>query len=114
MFGQFGQLANLMKNAGKISQGMKEMNERLAATRYVGQAGAEQVTATVDGRGDLVAVKIDPQLVESRDVEMLEDLIVAAAAAAVAKSREAMQAEMSAATGGLDLGEVSKMLGGQS
>ena len=45
---------------------------------------------------------------------MLEDLIVAAAAAAVAKSREAMQAEMSAATGGLDLGEVSKMLGGQS
>ena len=113
MLGQFGQLASLMKNAGKITQNMKEMNERLAATRYVGEAGGQQVTATVDGRGDLVGLKIDPELIKSQDAEMLEDLIVAATQAAVAKSREAMQQEMSRAAGGLDLGDVSKMLGGQ-
>jgi hypothetical protein len=111
MFGQLGQLANLMKNAGKIQQNMKEMNDRLEAARYVGDAGAGQVTATVDGRGDLVAVRLDPALVESADREMMEDLIVAATRAAVAQSREAMQKEMAAATGGLDLGDMSKMLG---
>ena len=96
MFGQFGQLAGLLKNAGKISATMKEMNERLAAARYVGEGGAGQVTATVDGRGDLVALKIAPALIESMDAEMIEDLVVAAARDAVARSREAMQSEMSA------------------
>ncbi len=111
MFGQLGQLANLMKNAGRIQQNMREMNERLEAARYVGEAGAGQVTATVDGRGDLVAIKLDAALVETGDREMMEDLIVAAARAAVTQSREAMQKEMAAVTGGLDLGDMGKMLG---
>lgn len=112
MLGNLSQLAQLMKNAGQIRQNMAEINERLAAARYDGEAGGGQVRATVDGKGELVALKIDPALVAGGDVEMLEDLICAATRTAVRISREAAQKEMEAAMGGLNLGGVMDMLGG--
>ena len=112
MLGNLGQLAHLMKNAGQIKQNMAEMNDKLSAARYSGEAGGGQAQATVDGKGDLVSLKIDPALVEAGDVEMLEDLICAAARDAVRVSREAAQKEMESAMGGLDLGGMMDMLGG--
>ncbi|MBU0640521.1 MAG: YbaB/EbfC family nucleoid-associated protein [Planctomycetes bacterium] len=111
MLGQFGQLAHLLKNAGQIKQNMQQMQERLKAARYSGEAGGSQVRATVDGRGELVEIKIEPALVEAGDVEMLEDLICAAVREGIRLSREGAQKEMEAATGGLDMHGMMDMLG---
>lgn len=112
MFGNLGQIMNLMKNAGQIKQGMQDMNERLQAARFVGEAGGGQVQATVDGRGEMVALKIDPALVQAGDVELLEDLTCAAVRDAVNRSRAAVQKEMQELTGGLNLPGMGELLGG--
>jgi hypothetical protein len=70
------------------------------------------VRATVDGRGTLMNVRIDPKAVG--DVELLEDLIKAAVCSAVAKSQESMQREMGALTGGMNISGLMDMLGGKS
>ncbi|TWT43650.1 Nucleoid-associated protein YbaB [Phycisphaerae bacterium RAS1] len=103
MFGQLGQLAGLLKNAGKIRESMERMQQRLAAARFVGDAGAGQVQATVDGRGEMVSMKISPVLLSGGDVELLEDLVCAAVRDAVNRSREGMAKEMQDVTGGLGL-----------
>ena len=112
MFGNLGQIAHLLKNAGQIKQNVTEMNERLSAARYVGQAGGGQVTATVDGKGELVSLRISPELVQAGDVEMLEDLTCAAVRQAVQLSRAAAQKEMETAMGGINLGGMMDLLGG--
>ena len=111
IFNQFGQIAGLLKNAGKIKDNMKEMNARLEAARYVGEAGGGQVKATVDGRSELVALKIDPALVQAGDVELIEDLVVAATRVAAQQARDGLQKEMSDMAGGLNLGGLADMLG---
>jgi hypothetical protein len=112
MFGNLGQMMNLLKNAGQIKQQAQQMNERLQAARFVGESGGGQVKATVDGRGELVGLKFEPTLVQAGDVEMVEDLAVAAVRDAVARSREAIQKEVSDLTGGLNLPGLNDMLGG--
>lgn len=104
MFGQLGQLASLLKNAGALKEAADGMQQRLAAARFLGEAGAGQVRATVNGRGELIGIKIDPKLLTGGDAEMLEDLICASMNDAVARSRDALQKEISAISGGLDLG----------
>ena len=111
MLGNLGQLASLLKNAGQIKENMAGMNERLAAARFNGEAGGGQVKVTVDGKGEMVSIKIEPALIESGDIEMLEDLICAAVRDAVRVSRECAQKEMEAAMGGLNLGGMMDMLG---
>jgi DNA-binding YbaB/EbfC family protein len=110
--GNLGQLMNLVKNAGQMKQQAAQMNERLQAARFTGESGGGQVKATVDGRGELISLKIDPAVVKGGDVEMLEDLIVAAVRGAVTISREAIQKEVSDLTGGMNLGGLSDILGG--
>ena len=112
MFGNLGQLAGLLKNAGQIKQSMQAMNERMQAARYVGEAGGGQVQATVDGRGEIVSLKIDPALIEAGDVEMIEDLTCAAVRDGVARSKEAVQKEMQELTGGMGLPGMGDLLGG--
>ena len=112
MFGQMGQLANLLKNAGKIKEGVAEMNTRLEAARYVGESGGGQARAEVNGRGDLISLKLEPALIESGDVEIIEDLAVAAVRAAVSLSREGMQKEMQSLGGGMGLPNMDKLLEG--
>jgi len=112
MFGNLGQIMNLMKNAGQIKQGMQDMNERLQAARFVGEAGGGQVQAPVDGRGAMVARQIDPARVQAGDGEMLEDLPCAAVRDAVNRSRAAVQKEMQELTGGLNLPGMGDLLGG--
>ncbi len=112
MLGNLGQLAGLLKNAGQIKQNMEAMQERLAAARFTGEAGGGQVKAIVDGRGDLVGIKLDPALVQAGDVEIIEDLTCAAVGDAVNRSREAVQKEMQEITGGLSLPGMGDLLGG--
>jgi nucleoid-associated protein EbfC len=110
--GNLGQLMNIMKNAGQIKQNMQQMNERLQAARFQGEAGGGQVQATVDGRGELLGVKIDPQLVQAGDVELIEDLVCAGVRDAITRSRTAIQKEMQEITGGLNLPGMEGMFGG--
>ena len=114
MLGNLGQLANLLKNAGQIKENMQGMQERLKEARYVGEAGGGQVRITVDGRGEVIEVKLDPELVNTGDIEMLEDLVRAGINQAIVASREGVQKEMQAATGGVDLsGMMGDMFGGK-
>ena len=111
MFGNLTQIASLLKNAGQIKENMKLANERLIAARFIGDAGGGQVQATVDGRGEPISIKIEAALLESRDVEMIEDLTVAALRDAIRRSREAAMKEMQAAAGGVDLSGLMQMFG---
>lgn len=111
MLGQLGQLASLLKNAGQIKQNVEAVNQRLAAARFVGESGGGQVQATVDGRGEMVNIRIDPALVTRGDKELLEDLICAAVRDAVTRSREGARKEIESAAGGLNLGGLLDMIG---
>lgn len=109
MFGGLGNLAGMLKQAKELQANMKRMQEALEARRYEADAGAGLVKATVNGRSELVQVKIEPKA--AGDVELLEDLVVAAVAAASKKAQDAAKAEMSELTGGLNLPGLSDMLG---
>lgn len=96
MFDKIGQIAGLMKNAGKIQQGVEEMKRRLEAARFSGESGGGQVQCVVDGQGQPVKISIAPALVQSGDVELLEDLVLAAIHHAIQLSRDGMKKEVQA------------------
>jgi len=91
---------------------MHAAQQALADARIEAGAGGGVVRATVTGEGELVAIAIDPAVVDPGDVETLEDLVVAAVGAAVAKARGLQAEAMGAATGGLDLDAMLGGLGG--
>jgi DNA-binding YbaB/EbfC family protein len=96
-------LAGLMKQAQQMQTKMQEIQETLAALEITGEAGAGLVSVTLNGKGEMRAVRIDPKVVDPSDTEMLQDLIVAAHRAAKDKVEAASQAEMQKVTGGLQL-----------
>ena len=110
MFGGLGNLAGILKSAKELQGNLARMQEQLAAQRFEAAAGGGAVRAVVDGRSSLVDIKIAPQA--TADLELLEDMVKAAVAAAAAKAQEAMKQEMSALTGGMDIPGLSQMLGG--
>jgi DNA-binding YbaB/EbfC family protein len=96
-------LAGLMKQAQQMQSKMQEMQARLESIDVEGVAGAGLVAVTLNGKGDLRRVKIDPKLADPADIEMLEDLIVAAHRDAKTKIDAMAQEEMQKVTGGLQL-----------
>lgn len=96
-------LAGLMKQAQQMQQKMADMQAKLDATEIDGVAGAGLVRVTLSGKGALKRVKVDPKLADPADVEMLEDLLLAAHADAKAKLDEMTESEMRDATGGMNL-----------
>ena len=96
-------LGQLMKQAQEMQSRMGELQERLAAVELTGSAGGDMVRVTVNGRNEVRAVKIDPALAKPEDIEVLEDLLVAAFADARTKVETRMREEMSKLTGGIDL-----------
>ncbi len=108
MFGGLGNFANLLKQARSFQENMQKMQETLAQQRYEADAGAGMVRAIVDGKGELVQIKIDPQV--AGDVDLLETTVVAAVSAATRKAQEAAKAEMSKLTGGLNLPGLEQMM----
>lgn len=96
-------MANLQRMAMQMQQQMSRVQEELAAATCEGSAGGGVVQATVTGKQELVSVTIDPSAVDPEDVEMLQDLVVAAVNDALRASRELAESKMAAVTGGLRL-----------
>ena len=95
---------NMIKQAQKMQQDMLKMQEEMEAKEYEATVGGGIVTAKVNGKHELVSVVIDPEAVDPEDVEMLQDLIVAAVNEAMRKQEADATANMSKLTGGLNLG----------
>jgi len=96
-------IAGMMKQASQMQARMEEMQARLETLETEGQSGAGMVLVTLRGKGDLLRVKIDPKLADPAEVEMLEDLLVAAHADAKRKLDAVMADEMAKVTGGMQL-----------
>ena len=96
-------LGNLVKQAQRMKAEMEKIQEEAAAKRVEGTAGGGMVTVVCNGRGEVVEMKIDREVAGPDDLEMLQDLIVAAANDALRKSRELLAKEMGRLTGGLGL-----------
>ena len=96
-------MANLQRMAMQMQQDLERVQAELAEAQVEGSAGGGVVKAVVTGKQELVSVTIDPSAVDPADVEMLQDLIVAAVNDALRAAKEMGEAKMAAVTGGLRL-----------
>ena len=96
-------IAGLMKQASQMQKKMEEMQASLEAMTMEGTSGAGMVTVTLSGKNDLRGIKIDPKLADPEEMEMLQDLIIAAFADAKRKIEAVSSEEMAKLTGGLNL-----------
>ena len=96
-----GGMNNLMKQAQKMQKDMMEMQEKLAETDFEASSGGGVVSVVVNGKKELKEITIQPEVVDPDDIEMLQDLIVAAVNEAMAKADEETNSEMGKLTGGL-------------
>lgn len=103
MGGMGGNMNNMIRQAQKMQQDMMKAQEELESKTYEAAAGGGVVTAAVSGKKELVSVTIDPEAVDPEDVEMLQDLIVAAVNEALRRASDDAASQMSKLTGGLNL-----------
>ncbi len=96
-------LAGLMKQAQKLQSKMAEMQAEVGNRTVSAQAGGGMVEAVVNGRLELVSLRIEPEVATPEDVDMLQDLILAAVNEALNRAREMMAQEMAKLTGGLQI-----------
>ncbi len=96
-------LSQMLKQAQEMQSKMAEMQSALEQIEVTGQAGGGLVAVTISGKGEVRKVKIDPKLATPEDIEVLEDLIVAAAKDAKTKADAQMAEQMAKLTGGLQL-----------
>jgi len=94
---------NMMKEAQKLQAQMAALQEEVGKKKVDATAGGGMVTVEANGKQELTAVKIDPEVVNKDDVQMLEDLVLAACNEALRKSRELVQQELGKLTGGLKI-----------
>ncbi len=94
---------NMVKQAHAMQQKMAQIQEELGKQTVEASAGGGMVSAVVNGKQRLVSLKIDREAVDPEDVEMLQDLVMAAVNEAVKKSQELLQQEMGKLTGGLNI-----------
>ena len=98
------QMNQMMRQMQKMQADMAAAQEALAAEVVEGSAGGGMVTAEVTGSGELRSVRISPDVVDPDDVEMLEDLVVAAVGEALRLAQARQQERLGGLTGGMDLG----------
>jgi DNA-binding YbaB/EbfC family protein len=96
-------MANLQRMAQQMQQDMLRIQTELESLEVDGSSGGGVVRATVTGKQEVVSVTIDPSAVDPADVEMLQDLVVAAVNDALRSSRQVAESKMAAVTGGLKL-----------
>ena len=94
---------NIMKEAQKLQAQMAELQEQVGKKKVEATAGGGMVTVEANGKQEIVAIKIDPEVINRDDAQMLEDLVLAACNEALRKSREMVQQELSKLTGGLKI-----------
>jgi hypothetical protein len=96
-------IGKLLKQAQQMQEKMAEMQQRLAEKTIESSAGGGMVKVTMNGRHEVISLKIDPEVVDPADVEMLEDLVIAAVNEARSRIDEMIKAEMSSLTGGISM-----------
>jgi len=96
-------LQQLMQMGQQLQTNMTKLQESLGSQKITASSGGGMVSATVDGKGDGKEVRIDPTCVDKDDVEMLEDLVVAAVSQAQTKARQVYDEEMKKAAAGLPM-----------
>ncbi len=94
-------LNNIMKQARQMQSQMMQIQESLAHETVEASVGGGMVSATFTGQGDLVSIKIDEEVINPEDKEMLEDLVMSAVNEGLKKSRELMNSKMGGITGAL-------------
>ncbi len=98
-----GGMGELMRQASRMQRKIERRREELKTEEFEAGAGNDMVKVTVNGGAELVRVVVDPKALEQEGMEMLQDLIVAASNAALAKAREHVDAELEKITGGLKI-----------
>jgi DNA-binding YbaB/EbfC family protein len=98
-----GGIGNIMKQAQQMQRRMAEMQEELENKQVEATAGGGMVTAVVNGKQQLLELKIEPTAVDPEDVEMLQDLVTAAVNEAIKQSQQMAQEEMGKITGGMNI-----------
>lgn len=96
-------ISELLKQAQKLQTQMAKVQEELATKTVEGSAGGGMVVVVANGKQEIISIKIDPEVVDPNDIEMLQDLVIAAVNDALKKSQEMVTQEMSKLTGGLNL-----------
>jgi nucleoid-associated protein EbfC len=112
VFGNLGNIADLVRSAGRVRELIEQATESLGKVHVEGVAGGGAVTAKVNGRLEVLAIRIDLKLIRDGDLEMLEDFVASAVNQALAKAREAGAKTMQEATGMGNLPGLDAMLGG--
>jgi DNA-binding YbaB/EbfC family protein len=97
----FGNIGNIMKQAQAMQEQFAKLQEQAASKVVEGTAGGGMVTVTASGAMQVITVKIDPEVLKSSDIEMVQDLVVAATNDALRRARDMMAEEMKNLTGGL-------------
>jgi len=94
-------MGDILKQAQKMQEKMQKIQDELSDLKTEGTSGGGMVTAVANGKQELLEIKIDQQVVNPEDIEMLEDLIVAAVNQAMEKAQEMASEEMGKAAGGM-------------
>lgn len=102
-------IQQMMKQAQQMQKKIQQMQEELGHAEYQGSAGGGLIKVTISGKGDIKKLKIDPSLIDPKDPEMLEDLIVAALNNAKKEADQASESAMSGMMGGMGLPPGFKM-----
>ncbi len=98
-----GNMNNIMKQAQKMQRQMDEMQKELETKTVEATAGGEAVKVVVNGRKEVVEIELKPEVVDPEDIEMLQDLVMAAINEGLRKADEMVNSQMSTITGGLNL-----------
>jgi nucleoid-associated protein EbfC len=101
--GGMGNMNNMIKQAQKMQKDMMKVQEELEKRQIEASAGGGAVTVVVTGKKELVSIKIKPEVVDPDDVELLQDLILAAVNEAIRQAEEMVSGEMGKLTGGLGI-----------
>ncbi len=99
----FGALGNIVKQAQELQERLGQIQEQAATRTVEASAGGGMVTAVVSGRLEVVALRIDPEVLKSGDSEMLQDLVIAAVNQGIRAAQEMVAEEMKKVTGGLKI-----------
>jgi DNA-binding YbaB/EbfC family protein len=103
MAGSLGDLGGLLKQARKMQRQVKEIRKDLEKKTFEGSAGSGAVVAVVNGSRRLVSLKINPEIVDPKDVKLLEEIVATAVADAFKQAGDASEAAMKGVTGGMGL-----------
>jgi len=96
-------MGDMMKQFGKMQEKMEEMQKELEASRLEGSAGGGVIKVVANGKGEILEMKISPEVVNPNEIEMLQDLVMAAVNQARQKAEELMKQNLAKITGGLKI-----------